>query len=67
MIIAVSTIRGHKFCYRIGGNIDRVIRLTLVIAITALYFSGTISGATAIVLGMIATVLLIHLANYLST
>jgi len=41
------------------GKTDRVIRGLLAIAIAALYFSGTISGTTAIVLGIIAVVLLI--------
>ena len=36
------------------GKTDRVIRILVAIVIAALYFTGTISGITAIVLGIIA-------------
>jgi len=47
------------------GKTDRVVRMLLAIVIAALSFSGTISGTTATVLGIIAAVLLITtLADY---
>jgi hypothetical protein len=36
------------------GKTDRVIRVLVAILIAALYYTGTISGTTAIVLGIIA-------------
>ena len=36
------------------GSTDRVIRLLIAVAIAVLYFTGTISGTLAIVLGIIA-------------
>lgn len=41
------------------SNIDKVIRLIVVAAIIALYFMGSISGTTAIILGVLATVFLL--------
>lgn len=41
------------------GYSDRVIRLLVAIGIAGLYFTGTISGTTAMVLGIIAIVLLL--------
>lgn len=41
------------------GKTDRIIRTLTSIAMAALSFSGTISGTTAIVLGIIAVILLI--------
>ena len=39
------------------GTTDRIIRFLLIIAIAALYFSGMISGVTAIVLVALAAIL----------
>ena len=36
------------------GSADRVIRLVIAVAIAVLYFTGTISGTLAIVLGIVA-------------
>ena len=36
------------------GTADRIIRFLAVLAIAVLYFTGTISGAVAIVLGVVA-------------
>jgi len=36
------------------GGPDRLIRLLIAVAIAVLYFTGTISGTLAIVLGIIA-------------
>jgi len=36
------------------GTADRVVRLLVVAAIIVLYFTGTISGTLAIVLGIVA-------------
>jgi hypothetical protein len=36
------------------GSADRVIRLLIAVAIAVLYFTGTISGTLAIVLGIVA-------------
>jgi hypothetical protein len=41
------------------GTIDRIIRLALVVLVAVLYFTGVISGAWAIVLGIAAAVFLI--------
>ena len=39
------------------GNVDRTVRLLLVLAIVAAYLSGVISGTVALVLGAVALVL----------
>jgi hypothetical protein len=36
------------------GNADRAIRLLVALGIAVLYFTGTISGTLAIVLGVVA-------------
>jgi hypothetical protein len=36
------------------GNVDRVFRVLIAAVVVALYFTGKISGVTAIVLGVIA-------------
>ena len=36
------------------GNIDRIIRLAVAALVAVLYFTGTIGGTLAIVLGVIA-------------
>ncbi len=36
------------------GTVDRMIRLLIVVAIAVLYFTGTIRGTLAIVLGIVA-------------
>lgn len=41
------------------GTIDRIIRATLVVVIAILYFTGSISGTVATVLGVFAVVLLL--------
>ncbi len=41
------------------GAIDRSIRTILAIVVAILYFTGNISGITAIVLGIIAIIFLI--------
>ena len=40
------------------GTADRVIRTLIALAIVVLYFTGTISGTLAIVLGIVALVFL---------
>lgn len=40
------------------GTVDRVIRLSIVVIIAALYFAGQLSGAVAIVLGVVAVAFL---------
>ncbi len=40
------------------GTIDRVARVILALAIAILYFAGTISGTTAIVLGVLSVIFL---------
>jgi hypothetical protein len=40
------------------GTIDRIIRLTAVVIIAALYFAGQLSGTLAIVLGIVAVAFL---------
>ena len=41
------------------GAVDRIIRLLLVAVVIVLYFTGTIHGPLAIVLGIIAAVFFI--------
>ncbi|MCL5801609.1 MAG: DUF2892 domain-containing protein [Gammaproteobacteria bacterium] len=41
------------------GTIDRVIRLTVVVVIVALYLGGQISGVVAAVLGIVAVAFLV--------
>ena len=41
------------------GNADRVIRLLLMVAIVALYYTGVISGTVAIILGVVAAIFLL--------
>jgi hypothetical protein len=41
------------------GTLDRVIRIVLAVVVAALYFTGTISGTAAIILGIIALVFLV--------
>jgi len=41
------------------GALDRVIRLALVALVAVLYLTGVISGAWAIILGIIALVFLV--------
>ena len=41
------------------GKSDRIVRLLLIMAVAALYFSGKITGVTAIVLGALAAILMI--------
>ena len=38
------------------GTADRVIRITLAAIVAVLYFTGTISGLTATILGVLAIV-----------
>ena len=41
------------------GTIDRAIRTALAILVGVLYFTGQISGTTAIILGIVAVVFLL--------
>ena len=41
------------------GTLDRTLRLTAVVAIGVLYFTGQIEGLTAIILGIIAAAFLL--------
>ena len=41
------------------GLIDRIIRLSLVVLVAVLYFTGVIGGTLAIVLGILALVFLV--------
>lgn len=41
------------------GMIDRVVRVVLALAVAVLYFTGTISGVVAIILGVLAVVFLL--------
>ncbi|REG87062.1 YgaP family membrane protein [Algoriphagus antarcticus] len=38
------------------GSADKIIRLLLAVGVAVLYFTGTISGTLAIVLGVLAVV-----------
>ena len=41
------------------GTADRVIRTLIAVAVVVLYFTGTISGTVAIVLGIVAVAFLV--------
>lgn len=41
------------------GKIDRVVRTALAILVAVLYFTGTVTGTTALVLGILAAVFLL--------
>lgn len=41
------------------GNLDRSIRTLLAIVVAVLYYNGTITGITALVLGIVAVVFLL--------
>ena len=41
------------------GFIDRVLRTTLAIVVAVLYFTGSITGTVAIVLGVFAVIFLL--------
>ncbi len=41
------------------GTIDRIIRFALVLIIAVLFFTGTISGLVAIILGILAVIFLV--------
>ncbi len=41
------------------GSIDKIIRIVAAIIVAVLYFTKTISGTTAVVLGIVAAVLLL--------
>ncbi len=41
------------------GTVDRTIRVVFALLIAVLYFTGSISGTAAIILGIIAIVMLI--------
>jgi len=41
------------------GTLDRIIRLSLVAVIAALYFTGQITGTAAIILGIVAVAFLV--------
>ncbi len=40
------------------GNIDRIVRVLIAVAVGALYFTNVISGTLAIVLGVAAVIFL---------
>ena len=41
------------------GNLDRIVRLVVVLAIAIAYFMGQISGTLALVLGVVALMFLL--------
>lgn len=41
------------------GTVDRIIRFVFAVAVAVLYFTGVISGALAVILGILAAVLLL--------
>ena len=41
------------------GNLDRIIRLAIVVLIAVLYFTGNLSGLFAIILGILAVAFVI--------
>ena len=41
------------------GTVDRLVRTVLALIVAALYFTGHISGVTAIILGVVAVIFLL--------
>ncbi|MBR9976544.1 MAG: DUF2892 domain-containing protein [Bacteroidetes bacterium] len=41
------------------GTVDRIIRLVIAAVIAILYFTGTISGVVAAVLGLLAVIFIV--------
>lgn len=41
------------------GTVDKIVRILAAVVIAALYFSGTISGTLAIVLGILAVIFIL--------
>jgi hypothetical protein len=41
------------------GSVDRAIRIAIAVVVAVLYFTGTISGTLAIVLGIVAIAFLV--------
>jgi len=41
------------------GTLDRIIRLVIAAVIAVLYFTGTLSGPAAIVLGILAVIFIV--------
>jgi hypothetical protein len=41
------------------GSVDRAVRIILALIVAGLYFTGHISGITAIILGVIAVIFLL--------
>jgi hypothetical protein len=41
------------------GTIDRIIRILLAVVVVILYFTGSISGIAAIILGILAVVFIL--------
>lgn len=54
----IHLINGEKMKKNMG-NIDRTVRTVIALAIGILYFTGAISGTTAIILGVLAIVFLL--------
>jgi len=41
------------------GSIDRIIRIILAVVVAVLYFTGNISGAAAVILGILAIIFIL--------
>jgi Na+(H+)/acetate symporter ActP len=41
------------------GSIDRIIRIILAVLVAVLYFTGNISGAAAVILGILAIIFIL--------
>lgn len=41
------------------GTVDRIVRVALAVVVAILYFTGAISGITAIILGIFAIIFLV--------
>jgi hypothetical protein len=54
-----SARKGYTWVKQNMGTIDRVIRTAVAVVIVALYFRGQISGAVAVLLGVVAGALLL--------
>jgi len=41
------------------GTLDRIIRLVIAVAVAVLYFTGSLSGLAAIILGILAIIFVV--------
>jgi len=51
--------RGVNIMKKNMGTVDRVVRAIFAVVVAILYFSGSISGTAAVILGVLAVIMLL--------